>query len=323
MRKARILVIAAALAAMTSAAIAPAAMAQNAVVRDFRVVRACAADVVSLCGGVLPGEGRLKACIRENQSKLSAGCLDTMLEAAAAGRETAATRPVPIPANPADMTYTGLRGVIYCEVWLFRLMQDNGVAGVYYNTSALNNAADKNNTCPASLWDKVTVPSLEARFDILAAYKNGPRGWTMDRITLPVGPVVSFDGVEARWMGEGHLPKGASLATAHMNPYQPLQSHRRSSMTFEKGKPVFILDDPEGTPWVMQAFGQLVDRTLTYEGLKDLAAKLKPPAGWKYRVAVIDRDLTISTPRGYNWIVQDELQNTYDACKEDACNFKP
>lgn len=77
----------------------------------------------------------------------------------------------------------------------------------------------------------------------------------------------------AGW-ARGIPPKGASLATAHMNPYTPLQSHRKSSMTFAKGKPVFILDDPQGTPWVMQAYGQLVDKTLTYDGLKDLAAKL-------------------------------------------------
>jgi hypothetical protein len=300
-----------------------AAWAQDAIVRDFRVVRACAADVEALCSGVLPGGGRIKACMKENKDKISANCLDTMLEAAAAGRETASTRPVPIPQAPADMTYNGLRGVIYCEIWLFRLIPDEAVAGVYYNTSALNNAADPMNTCPASLWDKVTVASLEAQFDVLAAYRNGPRGWTMDTITLPVGPVETFDGIQARWMGEGHLPKGASLATAHMNPYTPLQSHRKSSMTFGKGKPVFILDDPQGTPWVMQAFGQLVDKTLTYDALKDVASKLKPAAGWKYRVAVLDTDLTISTPQGYNWIVQDELQNTYDACKEGACNFQP
>jgi len=36
-----------------------------------------------------------------------------------------------------------------------------------------------------------------------------------------------------------------------------------------------------------------------------------------------DEDLTITTPQGYNWIVQDDLQNTYDACKEGACNYKP
>lgn len=299
------------------------APAQDRIIRDFRVVHVCAGDVEHLCGGVVPGGGRIKACLKENMSKLSADCVNTLLEAAAAGRETALTKPVPIPDHPTDMTYTGLRGVIYCEVWLFRSTADNGVAGVYYNTSNLNNTADKMNTCPDSMWDEVTVSSLESQFDVLAAYKNGPRGWTMDWIRLPVGPVETFDGIQARWMGEGRLPKGVALTSAHLNPYSPVQSHRKSSMTFEKGKPVFILEDAEGTPWVMQAFGQLIDKTLTYDGLKDLGSKLKPAAGWKYRVAVLDKDLTISTPKGYNWVVQDELQNTYDACKEGACNFKP
>ena len=124
-------------------------------------------------------------------------------------------------------------------------------------------------------------------------------------------------------MGQGELPKGMTLAAAHMEPYKPLQSHRKSTMHFDKGKPVFILEDPDGTPWVMQAFGQIVDPSLTYEGLKDLAGRLKPPAGWKYRVVTLDKDLTVSTPQGFNWIVQDDLQNTYDACKEGACNFQP
>lgn len=105
------------------------------------------------------------------------------------------------------MTYNGLRGVIYCEVWLFRLLPDEQIAGVYYNTSALNNGADEKNTCPASLWDKVTVPSLEAQFDVLATYKNGPRGWTMDTITLPVGPVETFDGVQAAGSARGIFPR--------------------------------------------------------------------------------------------------------------------
>jgi hypothetical protein len=297
--------------------------AQQRLIEGFKVVRACSGDVERLCSGILPGGGRIKACLKEKMSQLSADCVDTLLEAMAAGRETAETKPIPIPTNPVEYTYNDLRGVISCEVWLFRATPDNRIAGVYYNTSDLNNAADKTNTCPAAMWDKVTVPSLEAEFDILAAYRNGPRGWTMDKITLSVGPVETFDGVQARWMGQGLLPKGVALTSAHMNPYSPLQSHRKSSMFFSKGKPVFILEDPSGTPWVMQAYGQLIDTNLTYDGLKDLGAKLKPAPGWKYRVAVLDHDLTISTPEGYNWIVQDELQNTYDACKEGACNIQP
>ena len=46
--------------------------------------------------------------------------------------------------------------------------------------------------------------------------------------------------------------------------------------------------------------------------------------GWTWLdVVTLDKDLTISTPEGYNWLTQDELENTYDACKEGACNFKP
>jgi hypothetical protein len=50
-----------------------------------------------------------------------------------------------------------------------------------------------------------------------------------------------------------------------------------------------------------------------------VGAGVKPPVGWKFRDEVLEKDLTISTPQGYDWIVQDELQNTYDACKEEGC----
>jgi hypothetical protein len=93
-------------------------------------------------------------------------------------------------------------------------------------------------------------------------------------------------------------------------------------MTFQKGKPVFILEGPEGTPWAIKAYCQLIDTSLTYNGLTNLGAELKPTAGWVDRVTVLDQELTISTPEGYNWIVQDELPNTYDEGKDDARNFQ-
>jgi hypothetical protein len=98
-------------------------------------------------------------------------------------------------------------------------------------------------------------------------------------------------------------------------------------MGFYKGKPVFILDDPEGNPWVMQAYSQIVDPSLTYEQLEKLGEKLKLAPGWKYRVAVLDRDLTIKAINGDAWIVQDDLENTYDKCFEEngqsSCTFRP
>ena len=54
-----------------------------------------------------------------------------------------------------------------------------------------------------------------------------------------------------------------------------------------------------------------------------MGPKLKLPDGWKYRVVTLDKDLNITTPGGFAWITQDNLQNTYDACKDKACNFQP
>jgi hypothetical protein len=242
----------------------------------------------------------------------------------AGGMALAADRvPIPTPSAPEIMTFAGQRDVQYCEVWLFTGKPETGIWGTYYNTSDLNNSADKMNTCPADVWDKVTVKELEEAWDVIGAYKNGPRGWTFDSVAIPVGPVETFDGIEARWWGAGQLPKGVDLKVAHMTPYEELKSHRKSTMTFEAGKTLFILDDPEGTPWVMQAYSKILDPDLTYADLPELAAKLNPPEGWKFRVATLEQDLIISTPAGYNWILQDELQNTYDACKEEACNVQP
>lgn len=240
------------------------------------------------------------------------------LSAAAADR-----KPIPTPSDPKMMTFNELRDVQYCEVWLFGGTPESGISGTYFNTGNLNNSEDKMDTCPPAIWDKLTVPSLEASYEVLGAYKNGPRGFTFDKVVIPVGPVEDFQGLQARWWGAGRLPKGMDLKVAHMTPYEELKSHRKSTFTFKKGQPLFILEDPEGTPWVMQAYSKILDPNLSYESLKDLGSKLKPPSGWKYRVATLDQDLIISTPQGYNWIVQDELQNTYDACKEGACNVQP
>jgi len=162
--------------------------------------------------------------------------------------------------------------------------------------------------------------ALKQQYDVLGVFKNGPRGWTPDAIELPVGAKRSFDGLEARWMGVVTLPPGFGKGSV---AYQPTDVHRKSVMYFLKGRPVFILEDPQGTPWVMQAYSDIVDPNLTYPQLTTLGDKLKPPPGWKYRVKVLDQDMTIHAIDGVARIMQDELQNTYDACLDGACSEKP
>jgi hypothetical protein len=212
----------------------------------------------------------------------------------------------------------------YCEVFLIGgTIFPRNLQAAFYNTTDLNNAGNPRDTCPPDVWRKVDAEELKNQYHVWGVFKNGPRGWTMDWIELPAGPVRSFDGLQAQWLGEVQLPKDVELGKKGSSAYKPTDVHRKSVMTFEKGKPVFILDDPQGTPWVMQASSAIVDPNLTYDQLGTLGDKLKPAPGWKFRVSVLDRDLTIKAVDGIAHIVQDELENTYDQCFADACTYRP
>ena len=228
-------------------------------------------------------------------------------------------------ATAKSRKFEGLRAMRYCE--LFLIVPDpstGGLRGNVFNTSELN-GSNPLDSCPADLWAKVDSESLKAEYGVAAAFKNGPRVWVNDFAELPVGEPGTIGGLEARWFMHVKLPKDFGKAGA--TNYKPTVGERASAMSFKKGKPVFLLDDPDGTPWVMQAFTTLVDPSLTYDGLKDLGSKLKLAPGWKFRVKVLDQDLTIKAVNGKAWIVQDDLQSTYNKCFEEAgqkaCSFKP
>lgn len=223
------------------------------------------------------------------------------------------------------MHIDSLRAVRYCEVFL---IGGNGITknlhAAFYNTSQLNNAADPANTCSGEMWAQVDEEAIKKEYKVLGVFKNGPRFWVNDWIQLPVGTERTFGVLRARWMGEVRLPKGFGKGSV---AYVPTTVARKSEMGFQAGQPVFMLTDPDGMPWVMQAASMIVDSTLDYDGLQTLETKLHLPPGWTYQVKVLDQDLTIQAVNGHARIVQDDLQNTYDACFEDAgqqaCSFQP
>ena len=132
-----------------------------------------------------------------------------------------------------------------------------------------------------------------------------------------------FDGLKARWFCQVNLPKNMNVHEKGSTAHKPTTVARKSTIGFDKGKPVFILEDPQGNPWVIQAASLIVDPSETYDSLKDLGSKLKLAPGWKFRINVIDQDLTIKAVDGIAHIVQDELGNTYDLCAGGSSNFKP
>jgi len=50
------------------------------------VAKQCAADIKSLCAGVEPGEGRIRACLKLHVNDLSAPCQAALAKAAAIGK---------------------------------------------------------------------------------------------------------------------------------------------------------------------------------------------------------------------------------------------
>jgi Cysteine rich repeat len=53
------------------------------VMAQSAAMKACAGDVKSLCAGIQPGDGRIKACIKSHFSDVSAPCQAGLVKAAA------------------------------------------------------------------------------------------------------------------------------------------------------------------------------------------------------------------------------------------------
>ncbi|WP_148705483.1 hypothetical protein [Methanosarcina siciliae] len=203
----------------------------------------------------------------------------------------------------------------YCEIFL---MCGDAGSGVY-NTTDLNNEKNPKDTCPDSIMVNFSTEAVKKQYDVPGVSLNPPRYFLLDSVDIPTGTKVrDFSGLKARWMA--NLQAGAISGG---QPYIPATIERKSTWFFEKNKPVFILDDPEGTSWVMKSYTDFVDKNLKYENLETLGERLKLPSGWSYRARVLDEDLILRPFKGIARIVQDELQNTYDALDEGTCNYQP
>ena len=232
---------------------------------------------------------------------------------------------VTLPNDGGDakpFTFQGVRGQRYTEMFLIggnAITKD--LSANVYNTTGLNGGATTGDSCPAALLDKVDVKSLKEQYGVLAAFKNGPRLWTLDWIEVEMGKELDFDGMKARWVNWLDL-KGLSLKPGEA-AYKNITVGRHTKFGFNKGTQVFILEDPEGNPWVMKSFSLIADPNQKFAELPTLGSRLKLPAGWKFRAPVLDKDLILTPDNGIAHITQDDFTNTYDRAGGPYSNFNP
>jgi hypothetical protein len=209
----------------------------------------------------------------------------------------------------------------FCEVWLANgTTKANSVFNIWNTTGG---------ECPA---DKVAALEADNGASIKAATGaemvviNPRRWWAFDEFWVyKVGDKRDFGGVIGYWMGV--VPVEAALAATMQGHYHPGQIHRTDTFKYYKGATVYLLDTPDGKVLVQQSYTNHILKDLTFENRKDLGSEFKQlPPGWKFRVKVLDQDLTITPPLPDHmaWVTMDEFLNVYEGCGYDAaCNYVP
>ena len=199
-------------------------------------------------------------------------------------------------------TTYGLRDVRYGEVILVRCEHGLFEAEVW-STLGMND-------CPQAEWASLDVDAIAKERGALAVVLNGPRYWALDFIESDIrehaeetnfGPLGMF---RAALIDFGNKPPDPA-------PYTERSVLRETVFGFAKGSEIYELVTPGGTAYILQAYSQIVDRTLTAHDLPSLGARIDQPDGWDYRVRTLTEDLGVLSTNGVATVIQDELQNTY------------
>jgi len=229
----------------------------------------------------------------------------------------------PGPISGKTVYLDNARGYPFCEFEVVTGGPFVGLTVQIYNTSGQEQ-------CTPAKFEPIDAKALAKKVGARAVVKNPTRFWVMDHLwSYDAGETRDFDGMKATWMAKIELKTG-EVQKEHGKPFPSYQEGvitRHSKYEWLKGSPVYLLRSPDGKAWVMQAYTDLVDKTLTQAELPKLGSKLKLPPGWKFEVKTLERDLTLAPPASTGYLahaVADEFQNIYAGCGfDDACNYIP
>ena len=78
-----------------------------------------------------------------------------------------------------------------------------------------------------------------------------------------------------------------------------------------------MLEAPDGSRYAMQAYSQIVDKSLDYAGLSALGNRLKLPSGWRYTTLTPETDLVLGakgTATVGRTSLRTPIRNSIDSC---------
>ena len=152
-------------------------------------------------------------------------------------------------------------------------------------------------------------------------YYNKPRHWVCDDIDIPAGARRNIGGMEWYWMAASRMPASVEMKPGFLT-YKHVPVERKSTIVFRAGKPVFLMDDPDGKTWVMKTYRDAHGQN--YENIKDLASRYKSlPEGYSFRTKTLEKDLVLKPTTGKATVMQDEFENTFDYLGDGSANYIP
>lgn len=284
--------------------------------RGIDVVADCAGDVRQYCSDVVPGKGRIKACIAGHLANLSGACIKALAE--------------PMPAVLSDghgaktQRIENSHLMRFIEMYLAGIDPATGdIVAECYGTYANPNIPADKDSAPQSLVAALDMNKIKQKYGVLGASLNGPKLWIPDWFDVEVGKVRHFGRLEAPWTAQLNLGKRVSIDD--VKPYESAKIARKSAINWNKGTKVMVLDDSAGNSWIMKGYQLGLKPGKSYEDfLADGASNFKQlPPGWKARVVTLAEDNHEVPEGGVATILSDEFFNVYDKTGPGMSNSRP
>jgi hypothetical protein len=216
--------------------------------------------------------------------------------------------------------------VRFIEIFLaVREAQTGNLVAACYNTMFTSKGIPPSkDTAPQDLVEGLDFDQMKKEYGVLGASLNGPKIWLPDWTDIDIGAERVFNGIPAIWVAQ--LNMGDSTGgVAESTPYVPKTIARKSALGWKKGTTVLLLDDAEGSTWVMKGFQLGLKPKYAYEEFVVAGARMfkKLPPGWKLRVQTLEKDLIEKPENDVATIMPDEFFNVWDKTGPGMTNYKP
>ncbi len=114
-------------------------------------------------------------------------------------------------------------------------------------------------TAPQTLVEGLDSAKIKKDYGVLGGSLNGPKLWLPDWSEIYTGVERDFNGMAAIWGVQ--LNMGDNTGGVESTPYKPMTIARKSSLGWNKGSKVVLLDDAAGNTWILNGFQWVSNRS--------------------------------------------------------------